>query len=220
MCENGKEIAPTQFSLLSHARNLASVVSMKSIVLFLMLFTSCAAFAEGDAQDKLGQLEAELKSVRHEQQSVYQNYQMTRDLRLMEVQEGLPPQAQYPYGKDINTPPPNYDEVMRAQMEHEKNIRQYTDELKALAARYLELEEKRKALLEQIKELKRQQQDGLSDAIPIFSYSAIVGYRWCTQPTVFSTAPATTTGRCGRSPASARASVRALPAGSPRARTS
>ncbi len=134
---------------------------MKALLFSLLLLASCASFAEGDAHDRLVQIEAELKSVRQEQQSVYQSYQMVRDMRLMAVQEGLPPTSGYPYGKetrgtDLYTPPPNYNEVMRAQMEREQRIRQYTDDLKALGARYLELEEERKSLLEEIGDLKRQ----------------------------------------------------------------
>lgn len=129
---------------------------MKSILLSLLLFGSGTAFAETDALGKLNQLEAALNGVRQEQQSVYQNYQMTKELRLMEVQEGAPPMSQHPYGMDINTPPPNYDDVVRAQMERERRIQQYTDELKDLSARYLELEDQRKELLEQIGELRRQ----------------------------------------------------------------
>ncbi|OGS87742.1 MAG: hypothetical protein A2061_02405 [Gallionellales bacterium GWA2_59_43] len=60
------------------------------------------------------------------------------------------------YGESINTPPPNYDDVMREQLEREQRIQQYSDELKNLSERYLELEEERRALLEQIRELKRQ----------------------------------------------------------------
>jgi hypothetical protein len=135
---------------------------MKQILFFLLLIASGWASAETNAQDKLNQLEAELTDVRQEQQSIYQNFQLTKDLRLMEVQEGIPPTSGYPYGKDIygtdiNTPPPNYDDVVRAQMEREQRIQHYTDELKGLSARYLELEEQRKELLEQIRELKQQQ---------------------------------------------------------------
>lgn len=133
---------------------------MRSFIPFLLLIASCAAFADENTQDKLKELQAELDGVRQEQQSVYQDYQMTKELRLMEVQEGLPPTSGYPYGKsiygtDINTPPPNYDDVVREQQEREQHIQQYTDELKSLSARYLELEEQRKALLEQIRELKQ-----------------------------------------------------------------
>jgi len=128
---------------------------MKHILLFLLLFVSATALANDGVQDKLKQLEADLSSVRQEQQAVYQNYQMVRDMRLMEVQEGVPPKPQYPYGMDLNTPPPNFDEVFRMQMEREQRIRQYTDDLKNMSERYLELEQERKALLEQIRELKQ-----------------------------------------------------------------
>lgn len=129
---------------------------MKHILLFLLLFMSAAAFAETDAQDKLKQLEADLNDVRQAQQSTYQNYQMVRDMRLMEIQESIPPKSQYPQGTDLNTPPPNFDEVFRMQMEREQRIRQYTDDLKRMSEHYLELEQERKALLEQIRELKQQ----------------------------------------------------------------
>lgn len=124
---------------------------MKHILLFLLLFVSVAAFAGTDTQEEQIQLEAELNGVRQEQQSVYQNYQMTKELRLMEVQGSA-----QPYGTDINTPPPNYDDVVRAQLEREQRIQQYTNDLKILSARYLDLEAQRKTLLEQIKELKQQ----------------------------------------------------------------
>ena len=129
---------------------------MRYILLFLLLFTSGAALADDEAKDKLKQLEADLNRVRQEQQAVYQNYQMVRDMRLMEVQEGIPPRSKYPHGMDINTPPPNFDEVFRMQMQREQRIRLYTDELKSLSERYLKLEQERKALLEQIRALKQQ----------------------------------------------------------------
>lgn len=129
---------------------------MKHILLSLLLFVSAAAFADDDAQDKLQQLEVALEGVRQEQQAVYRNYQMVRDMRLMEVQEGVPPRPQYPHGMDLNTPPPNFDEVFGMQAEREQRIRQYTEDMKSLSARYLELEAERKALLEQIGALRQQ----------------------------------------------------------------
>lgn len=129
---------------------------MKQILLSLLLFASAAAFADDDAQNQLQQLEAALESVRQEQQAVYRNYQMVRDMRLMEVQEGVPPRPQYPYGMDLNTPPPNFDEVFGMQAEREQRIRQYTDDMKNLSARYLELEAERKSLTQRIRELKQQ----------------------------------------------------------------
>lgn len=121
---------------------------MKRIILLLFLVASATAFASTSKAENLGKLESALNGVRQEQQSVFQSYQMLRDLRLKEVEEGSPI-----YGKDINTPPPNYDDVVRGQLEREQRIQQYTDELKRLSLRYLELEEQRKALVEQIREL-------------------------------------------------------------------
>ena len=128
---------------------------MKPILVFLLLIATGTAYADADTRDKLNQLRTALDGVRQEQQSVYQNYQMARELRLTEVQEGMPPRAQQPYGTDLNTPPPNYDDVVRAQLGREQRIQEYTDTMKGLSVRYLELEEKRKELLRQITELER-----------------------------------------------------------------
>jgi len=129
---------------------------MKHILPFLLLCISASVFAGTGAQDELNRLEAALSGVRQEQQAVYQNYQMVRDMRLMEAQEGIPPRSKYPHGMDLDTPPPNFDEVFRMQMQREQRIRQYTDDLKSLSERYLKMEQERKALLEQVKALKQQ----------------------------------------------------------------
>jgi hypothetical protein len=128
---------------------------MKQIILFLLLLVSGASLADSIAPDKLGELRAELASVRDEQQSVYQNYQMVKEQRRIEVLEGSPPMAQHPYGMDMDTPPPNYEDVLRAQQERESRIEQYTIELGRLTARFLELEKEKKALLRQIRELEQ-----------------------------------------------------------------
>ncbi|HEY6096401.1 MAG TPA: hypothetical protein VIU93_15780 [Gallionellaceae bacterium] len=98
--------------------------------------------------DELSRLESALNGVRQEQQSVFERYQLLKDLRLKEVEEGSPV-----YGKDINTPPPNYDDFVRGQLAREQRIQQYTEELKRLSLHYLELEAQRKSLVEQISEL-------------------------------------------------------------------
>lgn len=128
---------------------------MKQIILFLLLIASGAALAGPDTSARLSQLKTELGNVQQEQQSVYQNYQMTKELRRIEVQEGSPPMAQHPYGLDINTPPPNYDDVLQAQVEREEHIQQYTSDLRRLFARFLELEGQKKLLLMQIRELEQ-----------------------------------------------------------------
>lgn len=126
---------------------------MKRILFFSLLIASGAALAEMGVQEELDRLDAALDGVRQEQQAVYRNYRMTKELRWMEVQEGLPPKAQHPYGTDLNIPPPDYDDVLRIQLERERRIQQYTGDLKELSVRYIELEKERKALAAQIGEL-------------------------------------------------------------------
>ncbi len=126
------------------------------LLIVLLVIASSAALSAPDSTDRLNDLASQLNDVRQEQQSVYQNYQMTREARRLEVQEGSPPMAQHPYGLDIYTPPPGYDDVLREQQAREQRIQQYTDELRGLSARYLELERQRKSLLRQIEDLKQQ----------------------------------------------------------------
>jgi len=128
---------------------------MRQIILVLLLLASGAPLADSNAPDKLGQLKAQLGAVREEQQSVYQNYQMTKELRLKEVQEGSPPMMQSPNGTGIDTAPPNYEDILRAQLAREGRIEQYTSELRRLTARFLELEDQKNALFKQIRELQQ-----------------------------------------------------------------
>lgn len=142
---------------------------MKHILLFLLLFASGSALADSGTPDDLSKLEAALNEVLQEQQSVYQDYQMTKEMRLQEVQEGSQALLRQPYGLIVDTygmplnisgmtsdtPPPNYDDVVRTQLAREQRIQQQTDELKRLSLRYLELEQQRKALRAQIRKLKQ-----------------------------------------------------------------
>jgi len=153
---------------------------MKQIILLLLLLASGAALADSNAPDKLSQLKAQLSGVQEEQKSVYQNSQMIKEMRLKEEKEeeqqnyqnemskeprqkeereGMliftNPVTQPPYVMSPETPLPDYEAVMQAQLEREDRILQYTSDLKRLSARFLELEEQRKALLKQIKELEQ-----------------------------------------------------------------
>ncbi len=129
---------------------------MKRIALLLLLLAASAAGVAADAPDRLAQLKENLDSVRAEQQSVYQNYQMLKELRLHEVQEGAPPMQQHPYGLDLYTPPPGYEDVLHEQQAREVRIQQYTAELGRLTVRFLELENAKKALQQKISELQQQ----------------------------------------------------------------
>ncbi len=125
-------------------------------MIFALLFLACStAHADSNALYKLEQLKAELESIQHEQQSVYQNYQMVKDLRRSEVQENSPPMAQNPYGTTVDVPPPNYDDVLRLQANRENRIQQYTADLRHLTSRFLDLDDKRRTLLKKIDDLEQ-----------------------------------------------------------------
>lgn len=130
---------------------------MKRIAFFLLVLASAPALAQPQQNepDELAQLKESLREVQAEEQSVYQDYQMLKELRLQVVQENSPPMAQHPNGFGLYTPPPNYVDVLREQQEHEERIEQYTMELRRLAVRFLELERERKALLQDIEALEQ-----------------------------------------------------------------
>lgn len=133
---------------------------MKKIIFFLLLVASSTALAAAAPDDDISRLQAELGKVEQEQQAVFRNYQMTKEARLNTVQEESRAKIPQPFGVGVddfdmpaNSPPPNYDDVVRAQTEREQLIQQQTDELKKLWQRYLELESQRKALHAQIRKL-------------------------------------------------------------------
>jgi DNA mismatch repair ATPase MutS len=122
----------------------------------LLLLAAATAWADEDTAAKLTQLQAELNAVRQEQQTAYQSYEMLKEQRRIEVQQGsLPIQQQQPYGSNIYTPPPNYYDVLRQQAAREQRIRHYTGEMMELSDRYFELENQRRQIVRQIEELQK-----------------------------------------------------------------
>jgi hypothetical protein len=110
------------------------------------------------------ELEMALNQVQQEQHAVYQQFQMTQELRRNDLQENFPQaiqipnsmmQAPYTTGGLSGNPPPSYDDVVRLQRERQERIEQYTRDLKRFYARYAELGEQKKALLDQLIELSK-----------------------------------------------------------------
>lgn len=128
---------------------------MLRIVLFLFLLASGNALAGSDLPDQLGELKAQLDEVRQEQQSVYQDYAMTKELRRLAIEASSPFMLLHPYGISMEVPPSNFEDMLRKQQLREKQIQQYTSELKELSAHYLQLDGQRKSLIKQIRELKQ-----------------------------------------------------------------
>ncbi|MDQ3184884.1 MAG: hypothetical protein M3Q16_00120 [Pseudomonadota bacterium] len=136
---------------------------MKAIILILFLFSSSLAgsvlaqTARVDPQPdpRIASLETVLNRVQQEQQSVYQQFQMTQELRRNEIQEGHPLIVQGPAGMGgvRDAPPTNYDDNIRLQRERQERIQQYTRDLNDLYSRYSELGERKRALVDQLMEI-------------------------------------------------------------------
>jgi hypothetical protein len=109
------------------------------------------ANAELDAEAK--RIEATLGRISQAQQSTYQQFQMVQELRRAELARPDPFAPQSNVG--IAPPPQDYNELQRQREERENRIKERTAELDRLYARYQELEEQKRPLLERMGELGR-----------------------------------------------------------------
>jgi hypothetical protein len=96
-----------------------------------------------------------LSHVSQEQQSVYQQFLMLQELRRNEIQDSNPLLIQGMGGvKDM--PPISYDESIRLQQERKERFNQHSRDLDRLYARYSDLGEQKKAILEQLREIAKE----------------------------------------------------------------
>jgi hypothetical protein len=123
---------------------------------FLLLLSSGLALADPAADAEIRRLEAQLNLLQQEQQSVYQQFQMMQELRRAEIEAQYPQVIQNSPDYAMGNPPPNYDDVVRQKAEREYRIKQYTEDLNRLYARYREIEGQKKALLDRINQLVQQ----------------------------------------------------------------
>lgn len=107
--------------------------------------------AELDAEAK--RIEATLGRIALAQQSVYQQFQMVQELRRAELARPDPFAPHANVG--IAPPPRDYAELQRERETRETRIKEYTAELERLYARYQDLEEQKRPLLERLGELAR-----------------------------------------------------------------
>jgi hypothetical protein len=118
----------------------------------LALLLWCAsAFAQEDVDVQIKRLEITLNRIQAEQQSVYQQFQMVQELRRSELQRAQ-------QSIQVYTPPatpPSYDDVVREKEQRKAQMSRYDDELDRLYARYRELEEQKRPLLDQLSDLAR-----------------------------------------------------------------
>lgn len=122
----------------------------------LAFLLSGVAFADAQTDAEIKRIEAELQHIQQEQQSVYQQFQMILEMRRAEMQMGTAPVTQNPPDYSVENPPPNYDDLVRDKAKREERVKQYTDELNGKDARYRELEDRKRALLDRQQQLRQQ----------------------------------------------------------------
>ena len=110
-------------------------------------------FAQTEADAELKQLEAALGRINQAQQSTYQQFQMVQELRRAELARPDPFAPQPSVG--IAPPPRDYNDLQREREARDTRIKDLSAELDRLYARYQELEEQKRLLLERMSELSR-----------------------------------------------------------------
>jgi hypothetical protein len=129
---------------------------MKASLAAFALLLSGLALADPATDAEMKRLESQLGRLQQEQQSVYQQFQMIQELRRTEIQAQYPQVIQNSPDYAMGNPPPNYDDVVRQKAEREYRIKQYTEDLNRMYARYREIEDQKKALLDRLNELAQQ----------------------------------------------------------------
>jgi hypothetical protein len=123
---------------------------LRWLPLVLCLLAAPAWPAEGIPQ-QMRQIEAALARINQEQQVIYQQFQMVQELRRNDERQLLPLPTYSPPGTL-----PNYEDVKRDDEARTQRIRQYQSEADRLYARYRELDEQKRPLLQQLAVLAQQ----------------------------------------------------------------
>lgn len=121
-------------------------------ILFLIIALSSYNWAAAETEDaRLEQLEAAYSRVQQEQQSVFQQFQMSQELRRNELEPSAAPAGVRRYsamGEDSKAV--DYDENVRQQQARQERLQRYDREISRAYTRYLELASQKKALLDQM----------------------------------------------------------------------
>lgn len=127
---------------------------MKSVLLLLSLLFSGWVAAEEDS--RLAALQTAYNLMQLEQQSVYQHFLMAEELRRSEIQEisVAMPRTYLATGTDTYRQL-NFEENTRLQRDRLERLQRYDRDVSQAYARYIELGERKKAVLDQILELSK-----------------------------------------------------------------
>lgn len=124
---------------------------MKMLIFLLLMIPSQLCWSEEDR--RIIQLEKALMRVQQEAQAVHQQFLMIQELRRNEIIG--PDTAELPGTAARTTPIPKYEEMIQRQESKKERIEKYTAELDRLHATFSDLNEERRALIEQIKLLEQ-----------------------------------------------------------------
>ena len=118
------------------------------VLAWALLIVSHAAWSQPDEAKRIRD---ELALVQQEQQAVFQQFQMVRELRngLAAPPPAPPPLNVYQSGQSL----PSYDDQVAAQKERDQKLADYGKEMERLFARYQELDGRRKELVEELGKL-------------------------------------------------------------------
>lgn len=121
----------------------------RAAAFFLFAVFSGACLAQSGNEGQMRRLTALLDGIRQEQQSVYQQFQMTETLQRSELRDlGTVPGIEVQEGS-----PPSYDDAQRAKRDRQGRLSYYADEMRRLSDRYRELANQSSALVEQMRAL-------------------------------------------------------------------
>jgi hypothetical protein len=132
-------------------RKLLAIALVWPALACLLMPLVVRADAEVDAE--IRQLQASIAALQQEQQSLYQQFQMTQELRRTETQDLNPGVIQNSPVYDIYSPATSYEDQERAKRERLDRIQKYTQDLNSMYARYRALEDQKTALRARIDEL-------------------------------------------------------------------
>jgi hypothetical protein len=153
---------PTKASAWLHCRSISSVTPaimqrltgsiLARLAIVAAMLTAAigtnAASLETDAE--LKRIEATLNRLQQAQQSTYQQFQMVQEIQRSELAR-TDPNALPAAG--VAAPPISYEDLQRRRAQREQRLKELQAETERLYARYLALEEEKRALLERLQAL-------------------------------------------------------------------
>jgi predicted nucleic acid-binding Zn-ribbon protein len=135
----------------TNSRSLHRIASIAAVMVRRLLpalaLLAGMAWAADSVQQQVRAVEAALARITQEQQSIYQQFQMAQELRRGDERQMQPLPL---YGVPTS---PNYEDIKRDEAARAQRVKDLQSEVDRLYARYRELEQQKKPLLEQLSAL-------------------------------------------------------------------